>query len=224
MSQVQGQLDGSNPEYINITNQIYDVLTKVPIPKVGVPPAVITQFKDLLDPVNASWEIVKNKKTSTTVQLTLFNINRDALTTFLRPFIQQWFYNNPLATNDIIQSTGLRLHSTTRVSHAGQPKEIPVVGITPIAGHGFNANVRNEQGKKAKPNFVGTTRVRYFIGIGAPANPWEFPLFKDFTRNPINLMIPAEFAGQMITIAICYVSTTGAVEGNYCVVIVTKVP
>lgn len=224
MSQLPSQIDAPNPEYVILANQIYDVLTTAPIPAIGIPSSVMTKYKSLLDPVNESWDIVKNKATSTSVQLTIFNNNREALSVLLRPFVQQWLYANPLATNDIIQSTGLRLHSTNRVSHAGQPKDTPVASISPISGHGFKAIIRNEVGKLAKPDGVSIIRARYFIGVGAPANPWEFPMFKDYTKNPINLMIPADNAGQIITIAFCYVSTTGAVEGNYCVVIVTKVP
>jgi len=224
MSQTPSQFDGSDQEVVDLSNQIYNTLTGVDAPKIGIPATVLTQFEGLLKPTNDTWAIAKNKTTSTRVQRTAYKNNLILLVTFLRTFVQQWLYNNGAATSDIIQSTGLRLHSTTRTSHAGAPKESPVAGVLPLTGHGLKAIVRNEEGKLAKPVGVGVIRARYFIGIGAPANPGEFPMFKDFTKSPFNLFLPADNAGQIITIAFCYVSTTGAVEGNYCVVIITKVP
>ena len=224
MTNATDQFSDSDQEFVTLSNQIYDELSGEDAPKIGVPATVFTQYKDLLTPTNDTWAIAKNKTTSTRVQRTAYKNNRILLTAFLRTFVQQWLYNNDAATTDIIQSTGLRLHSTSRTSHAGAPKDTPVAGVLPLTGHGLKAIVRNEEGKLAKPIGVGVIRARYFIGVGAPANPGEFPKFKDFTKSPFNLFLPAEDSGQMITIAFCYVSSTGAVEGNYCVVIVTKVP
>ena len=224
MSQPGSQLDGSNEEYVTLANQTYDSLTTVPIPVIGIPAGTMTKYKGLLDTVNSSWAIVKHKTTSTSTQLTTFEISREALTKFLRTFVKQWLYDNDAATDDIIKATGFRVHSTTRTHHDGQPAETPVCGVKPISGHGLQFSVRTEEGNSGKPNAVSVVRIRYFIGEDAPADPSEFAHFQDFTKRPYLLMLNASDAGKTITIGICYVSSTGAIEGNYCVVIITKIP
>jgi hypothetical protein len=224
MTKLPDQFEGPNDEYITLVNQTYTFLTTVPIPAIGIPAATMTSFEALLSPLNTSWGIAKNKAASTKAQQTTFSDNRDAMTVFMRPFVQQWLYKNALATDTIIQSTGLRLHSGTRTSHDGEPTEVPVIAVKPMLGHGFAFIVRTALGKKAKPVGVGIIRIRYFMGTGAPVEAADFPLFKDFTKAPITLTLPAANAGQDIAIAICYVSKVGALEGVYCTMVVTKVP
>jgi hypothetical protein len=224
MSQQKDQFDGPDEEYDTLVNQIYDFLTTAPIPAIGIPSGTMTDYLALLTPFNTSWGIVKTKSTATEAHRTTFHTNRGNLTTFLRTFVKMWLYDNVLATDTMITSTGMRLHSTSRISHNGAPADTPVQGLTPITGHRFDVNIRTVAGKIGKPDGVHLIRVRYFLGEGAPADPAKFASFQDFTRNPILLILAAENAGQKITIASCYVSGTGAIEGNYCTVIITNVP
>ena len=224
MSHTPDQFEGSDEEYDTLVNQMYTEIMGLPAPGINVPAATMTAFDNLLVPLNLSWGIAKNKANCTKTQHQDFLTKRANMTDFLRPFVKMWLYDNILATDSIITATGLRLHASTRTSHGGQPSEIPVMGLTPLDGHGFDVNIRTATGNIGKPVGVHSTRVRYFMGANPPADPADFPKFQDFTKNPMELVLPAGDAGSEITIAACYVSETGSVEGKYCKEITTNVP
>lgn len=224
MSQKNDQFEGSNEDYDTLVNQIYKEIMGLPTPGIGVPAATMTAYNALLLPFNSSWLIAKSKTNSTKTQQTTFLTNRSKLTAFLRPFVLMWLYDNDNCSDDVITATGMRLHSDSRISRKGAPTEIPVMGLTPEKGHSINVNIRTATGGIGKPTGVHCTRIRYFVGATPPADPAEFSKFADFTANPMILILPAAIAGQEITIAACYVSESGAVEGRYCSEISINVP
>lgn len=224
MAHTPDQFDCSDEDFDTLANQIYTEIQGLPTPGIGVPAATMTAYDALLIPFNASWLIAKNKANCTKTQHTTYLTNRAKLTNFLRPFVQMWVYDNVACSDDVITATGLRLHSGTRTGHGGQPAEIPVMGVTPAAGHTIDVNIRTATGGIGKPVGVHCARVRYFIGATPPADPAEFTKFKDFTKNPMILILPAINAGEEITIASCYVSESDAIEGRYCDPISINVP
>lgn len=224
MSQEVDQFEVTDEDYDTLVNQTYDVLSTAPIPAIGIPPATMALFLGLLTPYNASWQIAKNKANCTKTQHTTYLIKRAELTNFLRPFVQMWLYNNRACSDTIITSTGMRLHSGTRTGHGGQPTEIPVMFIKPSSGHTIDVSIRTITGDLGKPVGVHCVRARYFIGKIPPADPAEFAKFKDFTKNPMILILPAASAGEEITVAACYVSESDAIEGRYCDSISINVP
>lgn len=224
MAHTPDQFDVSDEEYDTRVNQIYDELTTAPIPAIGIPTGTMTAYNALLVPFNASWLIAKNKANCTKTQQTDFLNKRASLTEFVRPFVNMWLYDNDNCSDAIITSTGLRLHSTTRTSHAGAPSEIPVQALKPQDGHTIEVSIRTATGNIAKPVGVHCTRVRYFIGATPPADPADYTKFQDYTRYPMELVLPAINAGQEISIASCYVSEVGSIEGKYCKAVSTNVP
>ena len=224
MSQEHDQFQGPDEEYDTLVNQIYTEIMALPAPGIGIPAAVMTAYDALLVPFNTSWSVAKSKTNSTKTQQTTFLTNRAKLTAFLRPFVQMWLYYNDACPDAVITATGLRLHSGSRINHGGAPADIPVMGLTPAAAHTVDVNIRTSTGGIGKPTGVHCTRVRYFIGATPPADPADFAKFKDYTTNPMLLVLPAINAGQEITIAACYVSEAGAVEGRYCNEITINVP
>jgi hypothetical protein len=218
------QFTGSETEYDTLVNQIYTEIEGLTAPGIGVPAATMTAYDALLAPYNASWLIAKNKANCTKTQHADYLTKRGNLTDFLRPFVKMWLYDNTLATDAIITATGMRLHSDTRTSHAGAPSEIPVMEVTAAAAHTIDVSIHTSTGNIGKPVGVHSTRVRYFIGATPPAEPADYPKFQDFTKNPMALVLPAANAGEEITIAACYVSETGSVEGRYCNEVTLNVP
>ena len=218
------QFTGSDEEYDTLVNQIYTEIDGLAAPGIGVPAGTMTDYEALLSPFNASWLIAKNKANCTKTQHTDFLTKRASLTAFLRPFVKMWLYDNALATDAIITATGMKLHSDTRTSHAGAPSEIPVQALKPQDGHTIEVNIRTATGNIGKPVGVHCTRVRYFMGPNPPADPADYPKFQDYTRYPMELVLPAINAGQEISIASCYVSEVGSIEGRYCAAVSINVP
>ena len=210
-----------------LANLMYGVLMGVaPLaaPTLGIPSDVLVEYLRLLTIWNKAYEKTKNKNGSTHTNIVAKDEAKLELANFLRPFVQKWLYNNmPPCTAEIITSCGLKPHSTTRTSHQGKPKEIPAFGAKPNASHGFDCSVRNESGKVAKPIDSAIMRIRIFIGEDAPKDPAEFPIFQDFSRTPIIVVLPADSAGKTIVMATCYVSKGGE-EGDYSNIITTKIP
>jgi len=224
MAHTPDQFDGPDEEYDTLVNQIYTEIEAVPSPGIGVPAGTMTAYDNLLGLHNTSWAIAKHKENCTKTQHQTYLTDRKNLTDFLRPFVKMWLYDNDLATDAIITATGMRLHSDTRTSHAGAPSEIPVQGLKPQDGHTIEVSIRTATGNIGKPVGVHCTRVRYFMGPTPPADPADYPKFQDYTRYPMELVLPAINAGQEISIASCYVSEAGSIEGRYCKAISTNVP
>ena len=218
------QFTGSEAEFDTLVNQIYTEIEGLAAPGIGVPAATMTTFLGLLTPYNASYLIAKNKENCTKTQHTTYLTNRKNLTDFLRPFVKMWLYDNTAATDAIITATGMKLHSETRTSHGGQPAEIPAMVVKAAAAHTVDVHIHTSTGNIGKPVGVHSTRIRYFIGPNPPADPADFTKFVDFTKNPMALILPAANAGQEITIASCYVSEAGSIEGRYCNAITINIP
>ena len=205
----------------------YGILMGIPpivAPALGIPADVLVEYLRLLTIWDKAYDKAKDKNGSSHTNIVAKDEAKLNLANFLRPFVQKWLYNNmPPCTTEIITSCGLKPHSTTRTSHEGKPKEIPAFVAKPNAAHGFDCSVRNESGKAAKPIDSTIMRIRIFIGEDAPKDPAEFPIFQDFSRIPIVIVLPADSAGKTIVMASCYVGKGGE-EGDYSSIITTKVP
>ena len=210
-----------------LVNLMYTVLMGVEgvtPPALGIPATVLTKYLGFLTAWNKAYEISKNKSGATPTNKAATSAAKLELADFLRPFVKMWLYSNmPPCTNEIIISCGMKPHSTTRTSHKGKPSQKPAFGAKPNGSHGFGCGIRNEAGKVAKPDDSTIMRIRYFVGDVVPKDPAKFTSFEDYSRTPIILKLPAENAGDTITMASCYVNKGGE-EGDYSNIITTKIP
>lgn len=224
MSSTKDQFDISDSLFNILVNLIYNTLTAVGAPALGIPAGVFTDFLALLTPWNTIYAITKTRSTSTATNRVTRDEKKKALSDYLRTFVKKWLYDNmPPCTDTIITSLGLKPHSTERINHQGVPTTKPIYAAAPNNNHGFACKILTDLLKAAKPVGVSIMRIRYFLGAGAPINPTKFTSFKDFSKQPIVLALTADEAGQAIAMAACYVNANGD-EGPYSTVIVTIVP
>lgn len=227
MKRSEDQFELSDVLYSLLVNLMYCILTGeggVSAPVLGIPGSVFSKYLDLLSIWNKIYDITKNKSGATPTDRAARDTAKFNLTEFLRTFVKKYLYANmPPCTNEIIISCGMKPHATTRTSQQGAPLEIPSFGAKPNASHGFDCRILNEENKVAKPDRVAIMRIRYFIGSNPPKDPAEFAKFQDYSRIPIVLNLPADSAGNDITMACCYVNSAGE-EGNYSNIITTKIP
>ena len=221
---VKDQFDISDILFNILANLIYNTLTAVGAPALGIPTGTFTEYLGLLTPWNAIYEITKVKSGATPTNRITRDEKKAALTDFLRLFVKKWLYDNmPPCTATIITSLGLKPHSTTRTSHGGVPTIKATFAARPNVNHGFDCKVLDDSGKAAKPEGVSIIRIRYFVGTGAPVDPAKFPNFRDYSKQPIVLPLTIEEAGLPVAMASCYVNASGQ-EGPYSTVIVTTIP
>ena len=224
MASLKDQFDIEDALFDVLVNLIYNTLSVVGAPVLGIPTTVFASYLALLTPWNTIYEITKVKSGTTPTDRVARDKAKANLTDFLRLFVKKWLYDNmPPCTNVIIKSLGLKPHSLSRTSHAGIPVIKATFRTVPNANHGFDCLVLDTAGKKAKPEGVAIIRVRYFVGEDAPANPALFTSFRDYSKQPITLPVGIEAAGLPIAMASCYVNASGQ-EGPYSTVVVTKVP
>ena len=225
MARVKDQFNISDMLFNILVNLIYNTLTATTgAPALGIPTAVFTDYLALLTPWNDIYAITKVKSGATPTNRVTRDDAKTALTDFLRDFVKKWLYDNmPPCTNTIITSVGLKPHATTRTDHSAVPTIKPVFTAVPNENHGFKCKILDTSGKAAKPTGVSIMRIRYFVGAGAPVDPSKFTSFKDFSKNPAELPLSADQAGQAIAMAACYVNASGE-EGPYSTVIVTTIP
>jgi len=169
------------------------------------------------------WAISRNASTSSQVDKENTKTAKSGLLAFLRNFIKQYYYDNPIATNSDITGAGLIPHSTSHSAVVFDTSEIPAVVSELLAGKKISLTFKNKASKRAKPLGVKSMRVRWSIGATPPVDTSTFTLFKDFTKQPMVLNFTTDQVGSNIAIAICYI-TNKAKEGTYCAQIHTVVP
>ena len=169
-----------------------------------------------------AWAKAEDANHATPIDIAEKNDSRVDLTTFLRTYVQKYFYANKTLTEAQMKDAGLRPRSTTRTSY-GTPTEIPTFEIGLLVGNIITVVARNEAGKKGKPAGVKAIRVRYFIGDAPPSEPSDYAKFVDGTKNPIKITFDKADAGKTVFIAVCYVGNNAS-EGRYGIVVKVNVP
>jgi len=169
------------------------------------------------------WGISKDKKNATAVDRANTKAIKVKYIAFLRLFVKQNYYDNPLATDIDVLAAGLKVHATGHTVNKVASSEVPAVKLTPLKGDLMDVNCLNSSGTIGKPDKIVFIRVKWVIGAVVPANPKLYTLFQDFTKHPIQIQFDAEDAGKPLAIIVCYVNSNGA-ESTYCPVINTIVP
>ncbi len=172
---------------------------------------------------SAFFAISKNKKTASQVDNENTRAMKSKYIQFLRPFVKQCFYDNPLATNADILAAGLQTHSESRERSAIVSDEVPSVTAEPKAGHVMLFHCLNAAGKVAKPAKMVFLRVKWFAGADAPTDPTLFTCFKDFSAHPVQITFNAADAGKPLAFAVCYVTKKGP-EAPFTTIVHTMVP
>jgi len=184
----------------------------------AIPLAVITALAGLLTKWNSMWAIASDKKNRSSVDVTNKKAARKALTTYLRPFIQTYIYDNSLLTSADITSCGLNPHSTTKTP-AGIPGTVPEMQYKAGNDHTVKAYYKQEAGAdgttgRGKPDGVGHIEIASFVGATPPASPNDFTKLTIGTRSPVAVQFNAAQAGQPVTLAARWVSTSN-LPGNW---------
>ena len=128
---------------------------------------------------------------------------------FLRPFLKQYFYDNPLVSDADILEAGLQPHSRAHQRTNNVTDETPVVTAEPKAAHTFSFTCLNSGGKKRKPPKIVFIRIKWHAGPDAPNDPVMFTRFKDFSAHPIQIVFDAADAGKSLAYSACYVTSKG---------------
>ena len=165
----------------------------------------------------------KNKKTASQVDNENTRAMKSKYIQFLRPFVKQCFYDNPLASKADILAAGLQTHSEARERSAIVSDEIPSVTAEPKANHSMLFHCLNAAGKVSKPAKMVFIRLKWFVGADAPTDPEDFTRFKDFSAHPIQITFKSTDAGKALSYAICYVTKKGP-EAPFTTIVHTMVP
>ena len=191
--------------------------------KLLISTAIMATFGTLNTAWVTMWAISRNGSTSTEVDKMNTKNAKAALLAFLRTFIKQSYYDNPIATSSDITGAGLIPHSSTRSAVVFDKTEIPAVTTKLLTGMKISLAFKNNAGKRGKPVGAKAIRVRWFIGPNPPAETKAYILFEDFTKQPSELEFTADQVGSSITFVLCYI-TNKSKEGTYCAQIHTVVP
>jgi len=184
----------------------------------AIPTTVITAVTKLLATWNSMWAIASNRKNRTTVDVENKKAARKALTAYLRPFIKTYIYDNSLLTSADIISCGLNPHSTTKTP-SGIPGTIPEMQYKPDSDHTVKSFYKQEAAAdgttgRGKPDGVGYIEIASFVGATPPASPNDYTKMTIGTRSPVAVQFNASQAGQPVTIAARWVSTSN-LSGNW---------
>jgi len=217
-------------DQINIPNPDFDTLQlsilKKSVAKATdfvIPAPVIVNFNALSVDWGGFYGISKFKKTANQVDNENTAAMKSKYIQFLRPFIKQYFYDNPVVSDADIIEAGLHPHSRALERSNIISEEIPIVKAEPKPAHVMNYTCLNAAGKKIKPKKIVFFRVKYFVGPNAPTDPVMFTRFKDFSAHPIQITFDAADAGKPLAYAVCYVTNKGP-EAPFTNIITTTVP
>jgi len=217
-------------DQINIPNPGFDTL-QLGILKVATDNATDFEIPSkvilLLTSNSTSWGVYygvsKFKKTANQVDNENTAAMKSKFIEFLRPFLKQYFYDNPLVSDADIIKAGLQPHSRALERSNIISEEIPTVKAEPKPAHAMNYTCLNAAGKKSKPKKIVFFRVKYHVGANAPTDPVMFTRFKDFSAHPIQITFDAADAGKPLAYAVCYVTNKGP-EAPFTNIITTTVP
>ena len=219
---MEEQISIPNPDFDSLQLSILKLAT-AKATAFGIPDTVIETFTSNSVAWGGYWGVSKFKKTANQVD----NENTAALKSkyiqFLRPFLKQYFYDNPLVSDADIIKAGLQPHSKAFQRSSSTSDEIPDVTSIPKAGHVMDFTCLNAAGKKRKPKKIVFIRVKYHAGANAPTDPVMFTRFKDFSAHPIQITFDAADAGKPLAYAVCYVTNKGP-EAPFTNIITTTVP
>lgn len=216
----QINIPNENFDTLQGTINVYSVAKKTVL---GIAPATMITLLALAATWGSFWSISKDKKNSTSIDRENTKAAKAKYIAFLRIFVKQNYYDNPLATNADILAAGLKIHSVGHNLSKVISEEVPAASVSPLRGHLLDVSCMNGSGKKSKPDKIILIRVKWFIGAVVPTNPGLFLSFEDFSRHPIQLQFEAEDAGKPLAIIVCYINSDGS-ESTYCPVINTIVP
>ena len=217
-------------DQINIPNPDFDTIQlsilKKAVAKATdfvIPAPVMVNFNALSVDWGGFYGISKFKKMANQVDNENTAAIKSKYSQFLRPFLKQYFYDNPLVSDADIIEAGLRPHSTSLQRSSIVSGEIPDATSDPKAGHKLNFTCLNAAGKKSKPKKIIFFRVKYHVGADAPTDPVMFTRFKDFSAHPILITFDAADAGKPLAYSLCYVTSKGP-EASFTNIVTTTVP
>jgi len=217
-------------DQINVPNPGFDTLQlsilKKAVAKASafeIPAPVMVNFNALSVSWGGFYGVSKFKKTANQVDNENTAAIKSKFSQFLRPFLKQYFYDNPLVSDADIIEAGLRPHSTSLQRSSIVSGVIPDVTSEPKVGHKLNFTCLNPAGKKIKPKKIVFIRVKYHVGANAPTDPVMFTMFKDFSAHPIQITFDAADAGKPLVYSVCYVTNKGP-EAPFTNIVTTTVP
>ena len=184
-----------------------------------------TAFGLLLSPYETAVSKMNNINTITLVMYQTRDLVREPVVAFARKFVLKWYYNNLLASTTDIMNASLKTYSDARVNHQGGTIDIPILVVDSVSGQRFGIKVMDKTGSEAKPQNIVFIRIRYFVKTPEatpPTAPSDYCKLRDFSKHPIMLLLPVEYAGLPINIAACYVDAQGN-EGGFSAVVGTHV-
>ena len=219
---MSNQLGVSYPVFDTLQASILEI-SKAKTTEFGIPAPVMVLFNSNSVAWGGYWAISKFKKLSNSIDRENTKAMRSKYIKFLRPFIKQYFYDNPLVSDADIIKAGLQPHSKAYQRSSSTSAEIPDVTSTPKAGHLMNFTCLNSSGKKRKPAKIVFFRIKWHAGANPPSDPVMFTRFKDFSAHPIQIIFDAADAGKALVYSVCYVTSKGP-EAPFTNIITTTVP
>ena len=216
------QLAIKNPDFDTLQGSIKKVATDNATAFL-IPAAVIANLGNNSDSWVNYWGISKNKKSASQIDNENTKAMKSKYIQFLRPFLKQYFYDNPLVSDADILKAGLQPHSKAYQRTSILSDETPVVTALPKPAHTIGFTCLNSGGKKSKPPKIILIRVKWFAGDGAPDDPVMFTRFKDFSAHPIQIVFDAADAGKALAYSVCYVTSKGP-EAPFTSIVTIVVP
>ncbi|MFI5219660.1 MAG: hypothetical protein ACHQNT_09235 [Bacteroidia bacterium] len=209
--------NSGNAEYDTFVNGLYNQVNTNHVAW-GIAPAIVAAILALLTPWNTLWAISKNKTTSNSADRENTRLAREALTAYLRPFVQVSIYRNTSMTDADIITCGLEPRDKTK-SPVGKPVTEPDMDYKVTGTHQVSAFYRQAPGEdgvshRGKPENVGSVKVAYFVGENPPLNPDDFSKTVTGTRSPVKITFDPAVAGKKVIFAASWVSTSN-IQGEW---------